>query len=97
MADEAEMVTQGSKMQDRRYRGEMQAMGRGDLAMTTNYASNSGAIIPELQSRKSNIGSGARASRGAMVSQLMREKGMSLGEASRYIKEHRMGSGVGNS
>lgn len=30
----------------------------------------------------------ARRKRGAMVSKLMREKGMSLGEASRYIKEH---------
>jgi len=49
-----------------------------------------GSIIPELQTRRSNIGSGARSTRGAMVSQLMREKGMSLGEASRYIKEHRM-------
>ena len=50
----------------------------------------SGSIIPELQGRKSNIGSGARSARGAMISQLMREKGMSLGEASRYIKEHKM-------
>ena len=89
-------VTQGSKMQDMRYRRpeDMEASGRGNL---DNYAaSSSGSIIPELQSRKSNIGSGARASRGAMVSQLMREKGMSLGEASKYIKNHRMGSGVGN-
>lgn len=68
--------------------------GRGNL---DNYAaSSSGSIIPELQSRKSNIGSGARSARGAMVSKLMREKGMSLGEASRYIKNNK-GAGVGNS
>jgi hypothetical protein len=80
-------------MQDMRYRGDMQAMGK---PLDDYAASSSGSIIPELQSRRSNIGSGARASRGAMVSQLMREKGMSLGEASRYVKEHKMGSGVGN-
>ena len=31
---------------------------------------------------------GARSARGAMISKLMKEQGMSLGEASRYIKEH---------
>ena len=34
--------------------------------------------------------SDARRKRGAMVSKLMREKGMSLGEASKHIKEHGM-------
>jgi hypothetical protein len=33
-------------------------------------------------------GGDARRARGQMVSRLMREKGMSLGEASRYIKQH---------
>lgn len=31
---------------------------------------------------------GARAKRGAAVSKLMKEKGMTLGEASKYVKEH---------
>ena len=39
--------------------------------------------------RRASAGaSDARRARGQMVSRLMREKGMSLGEASRYIKEH---------
>jgi len=33
-------------------------------------------------------GGGSKSARGAMVSKLMKQKGMSLGEASRYIKEH---------
>jgi response regulator RpfG family c-di-GMP phosphodiesterase len=33
-------------------------------------------------------GAGKRSARGAAVSRVMREKGMSLAEASRYIKEH---------
>jgi hypothetical protein len=61
--------------------------GGRSLANTTNYASNSGSIVPALQSRVS-IGSGARSARGAMVRKLMQEKGMSLGQASKYIKEH---------
>lgn len=77
-------------MSDARYRPEMQASG--NLAMTKDYASNSGAIIPNLQSKNWTIGSGsgARSARGAMVSKLMKEKGMSLGQASKYIKEHKM-------
>jgi hypothetical protein len=62
--------------------------GGKSFSNTTNYASNSGNILPAMQSRVS-IGSGARSARGAMVSQLMKEKGMTLGEASRYIKEHK--------
>lgn len=74
--------------------GQKMKRGRGNL---DNYAaSSSGSIIPELQSRKSNIGSGSRSARGAMVSKLMKEHGMSLGEASRYLKENK-GAGVGNS
>jgi hypothetical protein len=34
--------------------------------------------------------SDARRKRGAMVSRLMKEKGMTLGEASKHIKEHGM-------
>jgi hypothetical protein len=37
---------------------------------------------------KASKATGARSARGAMVSKLMKEQGMSLGEASRYIKEH---------
>jgi hypothetical protein len=46
---------------------------------------NGGAMMP--------VGSGAsatdkRRARGAMISKLMKEHGMSLGEASRHLKEH---------
>jgi hypothetical protein len=73
-------------------RCKMMAAKRGGraIANTTNYASNSGAIIPSMQSRVSigsGVSGGARAARGAMVSKLMREHGMTLGEASRHIKE----------
>lgn len=49
---------------------------------------STGAIIPELQSEVSPAGSGKgkRGARGAMVAKLMKEKGMSLGEASRALK-----------
>jgi len=40
--------------------------------------------------KKTRAPSAARKARGAMVSKLMREKGMTLGEASKYIKEHGM-------
>lgn len=62
------------------------ASGGRDNNLADYAASSSGAIIPELQSRKSNIGSGARASRGAMVAKLMKERGMTLGEASKALK-----------
>jgi hypothetical protein len=35
-------------------------------------------------------GKGSKAARGALVKKLMKEKGMKLGEASRYIKEHNL-------
>ena len=49
---------------------------------------STGAIIPELQSEVSPAGSGKgrRGARGAMVAKLMKEKGMSLGQASRALK-----------
>jgi len=67
---------------------KMAAAKRGGRAManTTNYASNSGSIIPSMQSRVSIGSGGARAARGAMVAKLMKEKGMSLGEASKALK-----------
>jgi hypothetical protein len=40
------------------------------------------------KAKKPSKATGARSARGAMVSKLMKEQGMSLGEASRYIKEH---------
>lgn len=62
-------------------------IGGGNIA----YANNSGSIIPNLQSRVA-IGSGGdgRSKRGALVSKLMREKGMSLAEASKYIKANKL-------
>ena len=79
--------TYGNKCKMNAAKGRGRSGGRA-FANTTNYASNSGNFLPSLQSRVS-IGSGARSARGAMVSKLMKEKGTSLGEASRYIKEHK--------
>lgn len=42
------------------------------------------------RTRKASAPSSSRRARGAMVSKLMREHGMSLGQASKYIKEHGM-------
>jgi len=39
---------------------------------------------------KPSTSTGAKSRRGQMVSKLMREKGMSLGQASKYIKEHNL-------
>ena len=43
------------------------------------------------QKRAPASASDARRARGAMVSKLMKEQGMTLGEASKYIKEHHSG------
>lgn len=34
------------------------------------------------------VGSGARSARGQMISRIMKERGLSLGQASKYLKEH---------
>jgi hypothetical protein len=61
--------------------------GTGRFAADGDFIGDStGAIIPNLQSRNA-VGSG-RSARGAAVSRIMREKGLSLGEASKYVKEH---------
>ena len=68
---------------------ELYSNGSGRFAPDGDYIGPStGAIIPELQSEVSPAGSGKgkRGARGAMVAKLMREKGMSLGEASRALK-----------
>lgn len=63
------------------------AKGCGEFAANGNYIGPStGAIIPNLQSEVSPAGSGKRSNRGAMVAKLMKEKGMSLGEASKALK-----------
>jgi hypothetical protein len=64
-------------------KGGMRTAPNGDY-----IGPSTGAIIPELQSEVSPAGSGKgrRGSRGAMVAKLMKEKGMSLGEASRALK-----------
>jgi len=46
------------------------------------------SVVGGRKKRKSAGPNDARRRRGAMVSKLMKEKGMTLGEASRYIKEH---------
>lgn len=49
-----------------------------------------GAAVGQVVGGAKKAPSAARKARGAMVSKLMKEKGMSLGEASKYIKEHGM-------
>lgn len=67
--------------------GKGGAKGCGEFAASGDYIGPStGAIIPNLQSEVSPAGSGKRSSRGAMVAKLMKEKGMSLGEASKALK-----------
>jgi hypothetical protein len=68
-------------------KGKMTGGLKGRTAPNGDYIGPStGAISPNLQSEVSPAGSGKRGSRGAMVAKLMREKGMSLGEASRALK-----------
>jgi hypothetical protein len=68
-------------------KGKMTGGLKGRTAPNGDYIGPStGAIIPNLQSEVSPAGSGKRGARGAMVAKLMREKGMSLGEASRALK-----------
>lgn len=38
--------------------------------------------------KMSGAGSGARSARGQMISKIMRERGLTLGQASKYLKEH---------
>lgn len=67
--------------------GRKYCNGMGRFAKDGDYIGPStGAIIPNLQ-KMGAIGSG-RSARGAAVSRVMRERGLSLGEASRYVKEH---------
>lgn len=65
-------------------------IGGGRFSKKGDYIGPStGAIIPNLQSDAAPKGagvSGGRASRGAAVAKLMREKGMTLGEASKALK-----------
>lgn len=52
---------------------------------------NTGRYEGEGKKAKRTVGAGdKRRTRGAMISKLMKEEGMSLGEASKYIKEHGM-------
>ena len=61
-------------------------IGGGRFSKKGNYIGPStGAIIPNLQSNAAPAGSG-KMSRGAMVARLMKEKGISLAEASKQLK-----------
>jgi hypothetical protein len=65
--------------------GRVASMGLSALG----YGNTGGRRRGRGQTGGASTGGGdARRARGQMVSRLMREKGMSLGEASRYIKQH---------
>lgn len=59
----------------------------GGIPIIGNIARGIGLGKGEKKAKASKA-TGARSARGAMVSKLMKEQGMTLGEASRYIKEH---------
>lgn len=59
-------------------------------SMFMSDADEVGSVVGGKKKRKSAGPDDARRKRGAMVSKLMREKGMTLGEASKHIKTHGM-------
>jgi hypothetical protein len=68
-------------------------MGLSAIGLGMGGGSDSEDEVAVVGGRKKRAKAGpsdARRRRGAMVSKLMKEKGMSLGEASKYIKEHGM-------
>jgi len=46
--------------------------------------------LTEQSQMKAVIGTGKKQARGALIKKLMKEKKMKLGEASKYIKEHKL-------
>jgi hypothetical protein len=64
--------------------GRVASMGLSALG----YGQTGGRRRGGAQTGGAMTGGDARKARGQMVSRLMREKGMSLGEASRYIKQN---------
>jgi hypothetical protein len=46
--------------------------------------------LTEQSQMKGVIGTGKKQARGALIKKLMKEKGMKLGEASKYIKQHNL-------
>lgn len=73
--------------------GTAASMGLSALGLGKAGESDSEDEVAVVGGRKKRAKAGpsdARRARGAMVSKLMKEKGMSLGEASKYIKEHGM-------
>lgn len=70
-----------------------QAVGelkRGVATGLASLASGAAASGGRRYRKKRSARGGARSVRGAMVSKLMRQHGMGLGEASRYIADHKM-------
>ena len=58
------------------------------LAMATGVASKAMGNGRMSMHRAKSVGHAKNQARGAIVRQLMRENGMSLGQASSYIKQH---------
>ena len=76
--------------------GVRSAMGelKGGMMRQTRKDKEDERLAMEVKGVKDKVGGassgGGRGARGAMIARLMKEKGMKLGEASRYIKEHGM-------
>jgi len=85
--------THAKMMGDIKGAGFFDDFQKGFLGMGMGGGSDSEDEVAVVGGRKTRAKAGpsdARRRRGAMVSKLMKEKGMSLGEASKYIKEHGM-------
>lgn len=70
--------------------GEKRGRGRPRKAVPVAEEMEMSAGEEEMKKPMKKKASGRKSARGAMVSKLMKQHGMSLGEASKYIKEHGM-------
>jgi hypothetical protein len=68
----------------------LSALGLGRRGMDSDSEDDRVEAVGGRRKRASAGPNDARRKRGAMVSKLMREQGMTLGEASKHIKQHGM-------
>lgn len=85
-------ITHGDDEDESESDEEMEGCGGGLADPSTYKGSGRGRPRknPDKKRRRPASGSDKRRQRGALVSKLMKEEGMSLAEASKYIKENRL-------
>jgi hypothetical protein len=92
--DALRMLSEMGKKKMPKAKGGAMTGGRPQLAggaMASPEETEDEGMVEAVGGRKKRAKAGpsdARKKRGAMVSKLMKEKGMTLGEASKFIKEH---------